>query len=49
MILSAFSVPWQQSKQKYVVEETKEKKERKIVNSSEVHHICVETRHKETH
>jgi hypothetical protein len=32
------------------VEETKEEeKQRKIVNSNEIHHICVGTRHKETY
>jgi hypothetical protein len=26
-----------------------EKKERKIANNNEIHHICVRIRHKETH
>jgi hypothetical protein len=34
-----------------LVEETKGgvKKERKVATNNEVHHICVETRHSETH
>jgi hypothetical protein len=31
------------------VEETREKKERKIVNNKEMHYICVGTRYNKTH